>query len=267
MRWMHCLAIGALGLALAACTTSPTGRSQLMLMSDDELDQMGAKAFAQYQSDRPTVSGAPLRYVQCITDAVVRVLPAEARQENWQVRVFKDDSANAFALPGGYVGVNTGLLDIATNQDQVASVIGHEIGHVLAHHANERASTQSATQIGMTVASVAAAAAGIQGANHDMAMSALGMGAQYGVQLPFSRSHEREADKIGLQLMAQAGFDPRASIVLWHNMSEAGGGQPPEWMSTHPSHGNRIQGLQANMETALASYRQARQSGRTPHCQ
>ncbi len=115
--------------------------------------------------------------MQCITDAVVRVLPAEARQENWQVRVFKDDSANAFALPGGYVGVNTGLLDIATNQDQVASVIGHEIGHVLAHHANERASTQSATQIGMTVASVAAAAAGIQGANHDMAMSALGMGA------------------------------------------------------------------------------------------
>lgn len=267
MRWMHCLAVGALGVSLVACTTSPTGRSQLMLMSDQELDQMGAKAFAQYQSDRPTVGGASLQYVQCITDAIVKVLPAEARQEQWQVRVFEDDAANAFALPGGYVGVNTGLLDIATAQDQVASVIGHEIGHVLAHHANERASTQSATQIGMTVASVAAAAAGIQGPTHDAAMSALGMGAQYGVQLPFSRSHESEADEIGLQLMAQAGFDPRASIELWRNMSQAGGGQPPEWMSTHPSHGSRIADLQANMDPALASYQQARQSGRTPDCQ
>ncbi|MDN3551946.1 M48 family metallopeptidase [Halomonas almeriensis] len=266
MRWMQCLAIGALSIAIAACSTSPTGRSQLMLMSESELNRMGAKAFDKYQQELPTVGGAPLRRVQCITNAIVKVLPPEERQSNWEVRVFKDESANAFALPGGYVGVNTGLLDLADDTNQVASVIGHEIAHVMAQHANERASTQSATQVGLSVASAAAAAAGLEGPTHDMTMQALGMGAQFGVQLPFSRSHESEADEIGLDLMARAGFDPRASVQLWRNMSQAGGGQPPEWMSTHPSHGSRISDLQAGMNQAMTTYRQARQSGRTPDC-
>ncbi|QFT83735.1 TPR repeat-containing protein YfgC precursor [Halomonas sp. THAF12] len=260
MRWIHCLAVGTLSVALAACTTSPTGRSQLTLMSDDQLDQMGAQAFAQYQQDRTTVDGAPYRLAQCITREIVATLPAELQQENWQVRVFEDDSANAFALPGGYVGVNTGLLEITENQDQLAAVIGHEIGHVLAHHANERASTQSATNLGLSVLS---SAAGLEGAGGEQVMAALGMGAQYGILLPFSRSHESEADTIGLKLMADAGFDPRASVALWQNMANAGGGQPPEWMSTHPSHGNRISGLESGMDEALQRYRQA---GRAPNC-
>ncbi|WP_328716989.1 M48 family metallopeptidase [Halomonas elongata] len=265
MRWMHYLALGALGVSLAACTTSPTGRSQMLLMSESDLSQMGAQAFAQYQQELPTIGGAQLNYVQCVTNDIVAVLPPEQRDQNWQVKVFESEDANAFALPGGYVGVNTGLLDIATNQDQLASVIGHEIGHVLAHHANERASTQSATQLGMSVVGTALGANGVAGS--DQIMAAMGMGAQYGVMLPFSRSHESEADKIGLQLMAEAGFDPRASIELWHNMNATGGGQPPEWMSTHPSHGHRIDGLQANMDAALAQYQRARQAGRRPNCQ
>ncbi|WP_136248000.1 M48 family metallopeptidase [Halomonas borealis] len=260
MRWIPCLAVGALSIALAACSTSPTGRSQLTLMSADQLDQMGAKAFDQYQQERPTVDGAPYRLAQCVTREIVANLPAELQQENWQVRVFEDDSANAFALPGGYVGVNTGLLEITDNQDQLASVIGHEIGHVLAHHANERASTQNATQLGLSVLS---SAAGLEGAGGQQVMAALGMGAQYGILLPFSRSHESEADTIGLRLMANAGFDPRASIALWQNMANAGGGQPPEWMSTHPSHGSRISGLESDMPEALQRYRQA---GDAPNC-
>ncbi|MCK2184005.1 M48 family metallopeptidase [Halomonas getboli] len=260
MRWNHCLAVGALSVALAACTTSPTGRSQLTLMSDDQLDQMGAQAFSQYQQQRTTVDGAPLRLAQCVTREIVATLPAELQQDNWQVRVFEDDSANAFALPGGYVGVNTGLLEITDNQDQLAAVIGHEIGHVLAHHANERASTQSATNLGLSVLS---SAAGLEGAGGQQVMAALGMGAQYGILLPFSRSHESEADTIGLRLMAKAGFDPRASVALWQNMEQAGGGQPPEWMSTHPSHGNRIAGLEQGMPEALRLYQQA---GRAPNC-
>ncbi|PXY00388.1 M48 family metallopeptidase [Halomonas sp. LBP4] len=263
MRWMHCLAIGTLGIALTACTTSPTGRSQLTLMSDDQLDQMGAQAFAQYQEELPTVGGAPLRYVECVTDAVVRALPAGVRDQNWQVKVFESEQANAFALPGGYVGINTGLLEIAENQDQLAAVIGHEIGHVMARHANERASTQGATQLGLSVIS---SASGLQGPGGEQMMAALGMGAQYGILLPFSRRHESEADTIGLNLMADAGFDPRASIALWGNMGATGGGRPPAWMSTHPSHGQRIGGLEAGMGEAMARYEQARQAGRQPNC-
>ncbi|MBB3232451.1 M48 family metallopeptidase [Halomonas stenophila] len=263
MRWIHGVAVGALSLALAACTTSPTGRSQLTLMSDEQLDQMGAQAFDQYQQERATVGGAAYRQVQCVTEAIVRSLPPQAREGGWQVRVFEDDSANAFALPGGYVGVNTGLLDIAENQDQLAAVIGHEIGHVLAHHANERASTQSATNLGLSVLS---SAAGLEGAGGEQVMAAMGLGAQYGILLPFSRRHESEADVIGLQLMAEAGFDPRASVALWQNMSAAGGGQPPEWMSTHPSHGQRIAGLEAEIPEVLPRYERARQAGRTPNC-
>jgi len=264
MRWLPLVAAAALSLSLAACTTSPTGRSQLTLMSEQQLDQMGAQAFAQYRREQPTVGGARLRYVECVTDAVVRALPERARQQNWQVAVFASEQANAFALPGGYVGINTGLLQIAANQDQLAAVIGHEIAHVLARHANERASTQTATQLGLSVIS---SASGLQGAGGETMMAALGMGAQYGILLPFSRRHESEADSLGVNLMAEAGFDPRASIALWENMqASAGGASPPAWASTHPSHGQRIGGLEAAMGEALRRYERARQRGRTPNC-
>lgn len=264
MRWLRPLAITALCASLAACATSPTGRSQLLLLSNEQLNQMGEQAFAQYQQDVPTADQASHRYVQCITNAIVEVLPTEQRQLDWQIRVFKSEQPNAFALPGGYMGVNTGMLNIATNQHQLASVVGHEIGHVIANHANERASTQSATSLGLSVIS---SASGMQTPSGQQLMGILGMGAEYGIALPFSRRHESEADLIGLQLMAQAGFDPRESVTLWENMQAAsGGGEPPAWMSTHPSQGQRIQGLQANMDRALASYEQARNSGRAPNC-
>ncbi|WP_083001208.1 M48 family metallopeptidase [Halomonas sp. GT] len=264
MRWLRPLAVTALCASVVACSTSPTGRSQLLLLSDDQLNQMGQQAFAQYQQDIPTAGQASHRYVQCITDAIVEVLPAEQRNLDWQIRVFESEQPNAFALPGGYMGVNTGMLDIATNQNQLASVVGHEIGHVIANHANERASTQSATSLGLSVLS---STSGMQTPGGQQLMGVLGMGAEYGIALPFSRRHESEADVIGLQLMAQAGFDPRESITVWENMQAAsGGGAPPAWMSTHPSEGQRIEGLQANMSNAMASYEQARNSGRTPNC-
>ncbi|AYF32844.1 peptidase [Vreelandella alkaliphila] len=264
MRWLRPLAVAALCASVAACSTSPTGRSQLLLLSDDQLNQMGQQAFAQYQQDIPTAGQASHRYVQCIADAIVEVLPAEQRNLDWQIRVFESEQPNAFALPGGYMGVNTGMLDIATNQNQLASVVGHEIGHVIANHANERASTKSATSLGL---SVLASTSGMQTPGGQQLMGVLGMGAEYGIALPFSRRHESEADVIGLQLTAQAGFDPRESVTVWENMQAAsGGGAPPAWMSTHPSEGQRIEGLQASMNNAMASYEQARNSGRTPNC-
>ncbi|WP_404295972.1 M48 family metallopeptidase [Halomonas sp.] len=264
MRWFHFLAVGALSLTLTACTTSPTGRQQFTLASDAQLNQMGAQAFDQYQQDLPTVGGATHRYAQCVAEAIVSALPAEQqRAQDWQIRVFESEQANAFALPGGYMGINTGLLNVARTQDQLAAVIGHEIGHVLARHANERVSTQTATQIGLSVLS---SVSGMQGPGGQQMMGALGLGAQYGVLLPFSRRHESEADVIGLWLMADAGFDPRASVALWQNMEAAGGTRPPAWMSTHPSQGQRMAGLQANMPEAVSRFERARQAGRTPNC-
>ncbi|MCE8017834.1 M48 family metallopeptidase [Halomonas sp. MCCC 1A17488] len=263
MRWICRAAVATLALTLTACTTSPTGRQQLTLMSDAQLNQMGQEAFAQYQQDLPPAGQAQQRYAQCVAEAIVAVLPERERNQEWQIRVFEAEQANAFALPGGYMGVNTGLLEIVDNQDQLASVIGHEIGHVLARHANERVSTQTSTQLALSVLS---SAAGLEGPGGEQLMGALGLGAQYGILLPFSRRHESEADVIGLRLMADAGFDPRASVALWENMSAQGGANPPAWMSTHPSHGQRMQGLQAEMDNALAHYEQARQAGRQPNC-
>ncbi|GHB10940.1 M48 family metallopeptidase [Modicisalibacter luteus] len=261
MKWMKRSAIGALIVTLAACSQSPTGRSQLTLFSEEQLNQMGAQSFAQYEQQLPVVGGQAGKYVQCVATAITSQLNSGGA---WEVRVFQDESANAFALPGGYIGVNTGLLNVAKNQDQLAAVIGHEIAHVMADHANERVSQQAATQTGL---SVLQSAAGLEGAGGQQLMGLLGAGAQYGILMPFSRKQEGEADVVGLNLMARAGFDPRESIDLWQNMSANSQGQPPVWMSTHPSHGQRIGGLQEQMDEALALYQQAKASGQTPNCQ
>jgi predicted Zn-dependent protease len=179
------------------------------------------------------------------------------------VTVFQDKSANAFALPGGKIGVYTGLLDVAKNQHQLAAVIGHEIAHVQANHSNARLSTSYATQAGLSLVQVLAGAAGPE---KQQLMGLLGVGAQVGVLLPYGRSQESEADVLGIEYMARAGFDPRESVALWQNMSRAGGQQPPEFLSTHPAHGTRIEQLNAHMSKALALYKQAQARGRTPDC-
>ncbi|WP_251977365.1 M48 family metallopeptidase [Salinicola avicenniae] len=257
--------VGVLGLAalISACSTSPLGRNQLAFYSDDELAQMGQQSFAQYEQELQTVGGARASYVQCVADAITAQVPASQGIDKWEVKLFQDDTANAFALPGGYIGVNTGLLDVATNQDQLAAVIGHEVGHVLAHHANERVSTQAATQTGLSVLQTAA---GLGGAGGDQLMGLLGAGAQYGVILPFSRKQESEADLVGLDLMADAGFDPNASITLWQNMSANSQGEPPAWMSTHPSNAQRMEGLHNRLEEAEPRYEEARANGIRPNC-
>ncbi|MBS4153513.1 M48 family metallopeptidase [Cobetia sp. MC34] len=263
LRRLLPLAALAASVTLSACASSPLGRSQLTLYSDQELEKMGEASFSKYQQELPVVEGRQDAYVSCVADAVTAKVPASYGISDWQVKVFEDESANAFALPGGYIGVNTGLLEVAENQDQLATVIGHEIAHVLARHANERVSTQSLTSAGL---SLTQALAGLEGTGGDQLMGLLGMGAEYGVLKPFSRSHESEADLLGLDLMAEAGFDPRASIKLWANMNAAGGAQPPVWMSTHPSDEQRMAALNERLETALPTYQQARAAGEKPNC-
>ncbi|BCX89903.1 hypothetical protein MIN45_P2277 [Methylomarinovum tepidoasis] len=246
-------------LWLAACATSPMGRSQLVLMPEDQLVQMGLQAFEQIKRKETVETDPALNtYVRCVVDALTRDLGGQ-----WDVVVFRSDQVNAFALPGGHIGVYTGLLQVAENQHQLAAVIGHEIGHVLARHSNERMSQQFAVQQGLALVQ---AIANPGSATGQLAMAALGLGAQVGVLLPYSRIQESEADLIGLELMARAGFDPREAVALWRNMDRAGKAAPPEWLSTHPSHETRIREIEAYLPKVMPLYQQARAQGRTPRC-
>jgi predicted Zn-dependent protease len=244
---------------LAACSTSPTGRSQLVLMPDSQMNQMGLQAFTNIKQKTPVEQGRVTNnYVQCVARAITREVGG-----SWEVVVFKDDSANAFALPGSKIGVYTGLLKVAANQSQLATVIGHEVAHVLANHSNERVSQQFAVEQSLGLVS---AVASPQTGTGKTLMGMLGVGAQYGILMPFSRVQESEADQYGLNLMARAGFDPRESVNLWVNMGKANKGQPPEFLSTHPSHSSRISDLNRQIPAALQLYQQAQQAGKRPNC-
>mgnify|MGYP001814662810 FL=1 len=244
---------------LSGCATSPTGRTQLALMPDSQMNDMGVQAFTNIKKKTRIEQGRTANsYVQCVAQAIIREVGG-----NWEVVVFKDEDANAFALPGGKIGVNTGLLKVAENQDQLATVIGHEVMHVLSNHANERVSQKFAVEQGLGLIS---AAASPQTGTGKTLMGLLGVGAQFGVLLPYNRIQESEADLLGLDLMAKAGFDPRESTKLWINMGRSGGGQPPQFLSTHPSHASRISDLQKHMPVALRLQEQARQLGKRPAC-
>lgn len=247
---------------VGACATSSTGRSQLLLMPARQMDEMGVAAFTDLKKkgDLKVAAGAS-RYVNCVANAITASLPA-AERGGWEVVVFQDDSANAFALPGRKIGVHTGLLQVAENQQQLAAVIGHEVGHVMEQHGNERMSIAFASQTSQQLVGAMLE----ESADKPMLMAAMGVGAQLGVQLPYSRSHESEADIIGLELMAKAGFDPRGSVQLWRNMGKNAGQTPPELLSTHPAGQTRIDALQSNMAGAMKLYQVARGQGKKPRC-
>ncbi len=255
------LSAGLLAFAVASCATSPLGRNQLSLVPASQLSQMGVQAFQEMKKEMPQARDSGLnRYVHCVAEKITR----EVNQGNWEVVVFQDEDPNAFALPGGKIGVHTGILKVATNQHQLATVIAHEIAHVLANHGGERVSQQLVVQTGMDLVQ---AVADPHSRTGQLAMAALGIGTQFGILLPYSRLQESEADLYGLDLMARAGFDPRESTALWRNMSRASGGkQPPAFLSTHPSHSSRIQDLSARMGRAMQWYEQAQRQGKRPNC-
>lgn len=250
---------------LNGCATSPTGRSQLLLYPESEMTQMGLTAYEQIKQETPIAKdSATNRYVNCVAKALIKeASPRSGARSNWEVTVFKDDAANAFALPGGKIGVNTGLLKLAKNQDQLAAVIGHEIGHVEAQHANARVSAAMATSLGLQTAQVVA---GVATPEYQQLVGLLGVGAQYGILMPYNRGQESEADYLGLELMAKAGFDPRESVQLWRNMAKASPGAPPEFLSTHPASSTRIRQLEADMAAVMPLYENARRQGRIPNC-
>lgn len=256
-----------IAIVVSACATSPEGRSQLKLLPDEQIDSMGVQSFEQIKQDTPESKNQNMRaYVQCIANAIIPQLDEDNNPAMWEIRVFADDQANAFALPGNKIGVYEGLFKYAVNQHQVAAVMGHELAHVVAKHGNERVSDQLAAQAGMAIAAIALGTSDTSEDNKALILAGLGLGVQYGVILPFSRTHESEADLIGVELMASSGFDPVESITLWQNMSRAGG-QAPEFLSTHPSSATRIKDLNARMPRALETYGKARAQNRKPNCQ
>ena len=264
------IAAFAAAVLLAGCatTTSPTGRTQYVgAVSQAQLNQMGEQAFAQTKTQmRASTDAKQQAYVRCIVTDIVRELPTNWQQLNWESVVFVDDNPNAFALPGGKVGVHTGILSVARNQDQLAAVIAHEIGHVYANHHDERITRQMGAQGLLGVAGAALGARYGEGAQQS-ANQLGGAALQTTFLLPGTRTQETEADVVGQDLMAKAGFDPRAAVGLWQNMIAASGGnRPPQWLSTHPNPENRISELQARAASLVPTYEQAQAAGKRPRC-
>lgn len=254
-------------LLLGGCATSPTGRSQFIAVSDAQMDQLGATAFEQMkQNDKLSRDAGKIGTARCVVDALIVALPPAGQRLAWEVQVFDDANPNAFALPGGKIGVNTGMWTVAKSPDELAAVLAHELAHVLSRHAAERVSQQMAAGVALEAAQ-SYSGARTSPENTRMLMGALGLGAQLGVMLPFSRVHETEADVLGQRIMAEAGFDPAAAVRLWQNMMRASsGGRPPQMLSTHPDPQNRIVALQARVAELQPVAAQARASGRRPAC-
>lgn len=265
-RVLAAFAATALATIAVGCATSLTGQQQILLYPEAQMAQMGVAAFTDMQSKTPRSSNSTkVTYVRCVANAITQVVTPEQMRAlavtSWEVELFEDETANAFALPGGKIGVHTGLLEVATTPGQLAAVLGHEVGHVLDRHGNARVSQQTLAQTGMQIGSVLL---GADTPQKQGLMAALGLGVQYGVLLPYGRGQESAADAIGLELMARAGFDPNESVRLWENMARAGGAAPPEFMSTHPSSATRISQLQSMIPNVMPLYQQAQAAGRKP---
>lgn len=227
-----------------ACASAPK------LVPESEMNQLGTQSWQELTAKTPELNDPAItKFVRKVADRVIQA--SSSAKQHWEVRVFADKQVNAFALPGGYIGVYAGILPVTKNGAGLAAVLGHELTHVLKQHSNQRVSEQLISQGVLTAASIALGSAQY----HDTIMAALGIGSQIGVALPFSRSQEKQADDNGLMLMARAGYDPAQAIDLWQRMLAAEKGQaPPAFLSDHPATKSRIEGLQALLPEASATY-------------
>jgi predicted Zn-dependent protease len=233
----------ALGLfGLAACVTNEeTGRTHIAPMPDSFMNPMGVQAYAQMKQEAPISKNAA--QTAKITEIARRVAAATGKNLNWEYTVFESKEVNAWCLPGGKIGVYTGIIPVARTNAGLAAVIGHEIAHATLRHGGERASSQLALAGIMVGAELTADSVMRDDKLRSYLMAALGLGAQLGIVLPFSRAQEAEADEVGLEYMAKAGYDPHEAIGLWERMAKLGG-TPPAILSDHPSNESRIQAME-----------------------
>ncbi len=260
------LALCGLTVVLAACESAPvSGRSQIMLVSESEERDMGLKAYREVLSKEPLSGNTQ---ASALVDKVGRRIAAAAERPpedmwraphfRWEFKTIDKNEPNAFCLPGGKIAVYTGLLPITRTEAGLAVVVAHEVAHALARHGAERMSDQMVAAVGTTAAGVALSAT-VSGRSRTYLpamMAAVGAGATVGYILPMSRAQESEADRIGLVLMALAGYDPREAVGLWERMRAANSGkQQAEWLSTHPADTTRINDIKRWLPEAMKYYR------------
>jgi metalloendopeptidase OMA1, mitochondrial len=230
-----------------------TGRKSHVAMSTREEASLGLQSYQQVLSQSQSIdSGPELEMVKRVASRLASATGQAGADFDWRVSLIQSPQVNAFCLPGGKIVVYTGILPVAQNDAALATVLGHEMAHATSRHGSQRVLQQNLAQTALT--GVAISLSDMDYGKQRAVMGALGAGAQFGVLMPFSRKDESEADAIGLHYMARAGYDPQESIRFWQRMENVGGQQPPEFLSSHPSHGTRIQQLQAEMPKALEEY-------------
>jgi predicted Zn-dependent protease len=234
-------------------TNPETGKSERVALSPQQEETLGLQAYQDVLSNSHVVqSGREAEMVKRVASKIASATGNAGSDYDWEVSLVDSPQVNAFCLPRGKIVVYTGILPVAQNEAGLATVLGHEVAHAIARHGAQRVFQNSITQTALIGAAYSMSDMDYQ--KRQTIMGLLGAGAQYGVLLPFGRSHESEADEMGLLYMARAGYDPRESIAFWERMSRAGGNQPPEFLSTHPSHGRRIEDLKAFMPRAMEAY-------------
>lgn len=246
-----------LTVAAACVATLAMSTAQALFTSEKEVLRQSRLQWLTMKRDMPRPGNPRIQpFVECITNSIIRTLDEPFASMDWEIIVFDDESANAFAMPGGKIGVFTGIFQVADNPDALAAVIGHEIAHLTENHVMERARRGTWTELATIMGS---AATGLGRSVRD--------GVQVTMSLPFDRRQESEADIVGLDYMARAGFDPRSSIYLWKNMSELKAGQRvPEFLSTHPSDDRRMDDLVRSMTPALITSAEAQEKGNVANC-
>lgn len=234
-------------------------------VSSQQLKQQGGREFEQIREQAALVKDrATIDYVACVANAIVAELEPPDSDMYWELAIVDNPTINAFVLPGGKIVVFSGILGVAQNQHQLAAVMGHEVAHVTAKHPETRQNQREATSFGVeTLALILGGGYARQTMAAQSSLSTLGT---LGLLNPFSRGQETEADLIGLEYMAKAGFDPRESVELWKIMNEKNETSIPEYMSTHPSGDTRINELIGHYPVALEYYNEAQQEGKAPDC-
>lgn len=245
--------VAAAVIGVAGCTTQA------------ELEMMGEQQFRQIEETAPLVKDRrTINYVKCVADAIVEVLEPPHSELYWELRIIDTPGVNASVLPGGKIIVYSGLLDITQNQHQLAAVLGHEVAHVTAGHPKERITRQQAAALGIDTAALV-----LSGGYYEPyagARTALSTASDLGLLKPYVRGQETEADLIGLEFMARAGFDPRESVELWKEMGKKNESRIPEYLSTHPSGETRIDNLIGHYPKALVLFNEAQAAGKHPTC-
>lgn len=254
-------------LVSIGCSTVPiTGRKQLSFIPQNQLVASSIESYHQLLSESKISQDAQKK--QMVVDVGKKIaasaeqfmrengMEKELQNYQWEFNLIEDDkTVNAFCMPGGKIAVYTGILPVTQDETGLAVVLGHEVAHALANHGGERMSQLLIVQVGAT--SLSAALSGQPAQTRQLLLQAFGLGANVGVLLPYSRSHELEADHIGLILMARAGYDPRSAIPFWQRMGNLGGERPPEFLSTHPAPERRIEDIRNEIPEAMKYYKQS----------